>query len=98
MIFAKPKSLIFLVGFRRELAQSTQCDAADPVVAASSGEDLVLEKPFSTLGYLTYSIYMYLIVLKKSRVEKLRIIYYINIEFELFVDLALFFWLCFIDY
>ena len=71
--------------------QSTHCDAADSVVTAASDEGAFLEKDFSTLGYLTYSIYMYLIVLKKSRVEKLRIIYYINIEFELFVDLALFF-------
>jgi hypothetical protein len=66
--------------------QSTHCDAADSVVTAASDEGALLEQDFSTLGYLTYSIYMYLIVLKKSRVEKLRIIYNINIEFELFVD------------
>ena len=65
--------------------QSTHFDVADSVVIAASDEGTLLEKDFSTLGYLTYSIYMYLIVLKKSRVEKLRINYYINIEFELFL-------------
>ena len=91
VIFAKPKSLIFLVEFRRELAQSTFCDAADPVVAGASDEDFFLEKHFSNLGYLTSSIYMYLIYWIFGRVEKLRIIYIKNDEFEFFVDLALFF-------
>ena len=71
--------------------QSTHCDAADSVVIAASDEGALLEKDFSTLGYLTYSIYMYLVYWIFARVEKLRINYYINIEFDLFVDLALFF-------
>ena len=49
----KPKSLIFLVGFRRELAQSTRCDTADPVVTAASDEGALSETPFSTLTYFT---------------------------------------------
>ena len=51
----KPKSLIFLVGFRRELVQFTRCDTADPVVTAASDEGAMSETPFSTLTFfITY--------------------------------------------
>ena len=51
----KPKSLIILVGFRRDLAQSTRRDAADPVVAAALDEGALSETPFFTLTYfITY--------------------------------------------
>ena len=55
LTLVKPKWLIFLVGSRRELAQSTRRDAADPVVAAASDEGELSETPFSTLTYfITY--------------------------------------------
>ena len=80
------------------MARSTHRDVADPVVGGASDGGAVLEKHFSTLGYSTSSFYMYLIVLISGRVEKLRIYYILIIEFELFVDLALFFNDCFIEY
>ena len=55
LTLAKPKSLVFLVGSRRELVQSTHRDAADPVVAAASDEGALSETPFSTLTFfITY--------------------------------------------
>ena len=98
LILEKPKSLIFLVGSRWELAQSTHRDAADPVVAAASDEGAVSETPFSTLTFFTPYMDMYLVYWISGRVEKLRIYYILIIEFELFVDLALFFNDCFIEY
>ena len=53
LTLAKPKSLIFLVGSRRALAQSTHRDAADPVVAAATDEGALAETPFSSLTYFT---------------------------------------------
>ena len=98
LILEKPKSLIFLVGFRWELAQSTYCDAADPVVAAASDEGAVSETPFSTLTFFIPYMDMYLVYWISGRLGKLRIYYILIIEFELFVDLALFFNDCFIEY
>ena len=98
LILEKPKSLIFLVGSRRELAQSTHRDAADPVVAAASDEGAVSETPFSTLTFFTPYMDMYLVYWISGRLGKLRIYYILIIEFELFVDLALFFNDCFIEY
>ena len=51
--FSKAEIVDFLVGSRRELAHSTHCDAADPVVAAASDEGALSETPFSTLCYFT---------------------------------------------
>ena len=61
LTLAKPKSLIFLVGFRREIARSTHCDAADPVVGGASDGGAVYEKYFFTLTFSTPYMDMYLI-------------------------------------